>query len=121
MPRRTDTPGVSRGTRIIDCCRCRSASAEVLPITMRISHDGSIAPEDHHLVPLITYESPSRWIRVAMLDASEEADRKSVVQNADLIEPSSSGLSQRACCSGEPNSASTSMFPVSGAAQLSAS
>ena len=88
---------------------------------MRISQAGSIAPDDHHLVPLITYESPSRWIRVAMLEASEEATSGSVMQNADLIAPSSSGLSQRACCCGEPNSASTSMLPVSGAAQFSAS
>jgi len=43
------------------------------------------------------------------------------MQNADLIEPSSSGRSQRSCCSGDPNSASTSMLPVSGAAQFSAS
>src|SRR6185503_12521231 len=121
MPRRMLMPGVSLGTRIIDCCRCLSASGSVLPITMKISQAGSIAPDDHHLVPLITYESPSRWILVAMLDASDEATSGSVMQNADLISPSSSGLSQRACCCGEPNSASTSMLPVSGAEQFSAS
>ena len=37
IPRSTVTPGVSRGTRIIDCWRCRSPSGAVLPITMRIS------------------------------------------------------------------------------------
>ena len=44
MPRRTSTPGVSRGTRIMLCWRCRSASGSVLPITMKISQRGSIAP-----------------------------------------------------------------------------
>ena len=58
---------------------------------------------------------------VAMLVASLEATSGSVMQKADLIVPSSSGRSQRSCCSGEPNSASTSMLPVSGAAQLRAS
>ena len=60
-------------------------------------------------------------MRVAMLVASEEATSGSVMQNADRISPSSSGLSQRSCCSAVPNSASTSMLPVSGAAQFSAS
>ena len=58
---------------------------------------------------------------VAMLVASLEATAGSVMQNADLILPSSSGRSQRSCCCGEPNSASTSMLPVSGAAQFRAS
>ena len=58
---------------------------------------------------------------VEMLLASEEATSGSVMQNADLIFPSSSGLSQRSCCSAVPNSASSSMLPVSGAAQFSAS
>src|ERR1700693_3185485 len=56
-----------------------------------------------------------------MFDASLDATPGSVMQNADLIVPSSSGRSQRSCCSVEPNSASTSMLPVSGAAQFSAS
>ena len=43
------------------------------------------------------------------------------MQNADLISPSSSGISHRSTCSALPNSASTSMLPVSGAAQFSAS
>ena len=56
-----------------------------------------------------------------MFVASEEATSGSVMENADRIRPSSSGSSQRAFCSGVPNSDSSSMFPVSGAEQLSAS
>ena len=55
-----------------------------------------------------------------MLVASEDATSGSVIANADRISPSSSGVSQRSCCSGVPNIASTSMLPVSGAEQLSA-
>ena len=113
-------PGVSRGTRIMLCWRCLSASGSDLPITMKIAQSGFIAPDDHHLRPLITYSSPSAVIRVAMLVASEEATSGSVMQNAERICASSSGLSQRSFCSSVPNSASTSMLPVSGAAQLNA-
>ena len=60
-------------------------------------------------------------MRVAMFVASEDATSGSVIENADRIRPSSSGSSQRAFCSGVPNSESSSMFPVSGAEQLSAS
>ena len=88
---------------------------------MKISQPGFIAPDDHHFRPVMTYSSPSRSIRVVMFVASEDATSGSVMQKADLIAPSSSGRSQRSCCCGEPNSASTSMLPVSGAAQLSAS
>src|SRR5579875_2055633 len=58
---------------------------------------------------------------VAMFVASEDATSGSVMQNADRISPSSSGSSQSRCCCGLPNSASSSMLPVSGAAQFSAS
>ena len=56
-----------------------------------------------------------------MFVASEDATSGSVMENADRIRPSSSGSSQRAFCSAVPNSESSSMFPVSGAEQLSAS
>lgn len=57
-----------------------------------------------------------------MFVASEDATSGSVMQNADRISPSSSGRSHRSCCSGVPNSASSSSkFPVSGAAQFTAS
>lgn len=55
MGRTIVTPGVSIGTRIIDCCRCVGAVGSVLPIKMEILQRGSIAPEIHHLRPLITY------------------------------------------------------------------
>jgi hypothetical protein len=56
-----------------------------------------------------------------MFVASDDATSGSVIENADRIRPSTSGSSQRAFCSGVPNSDSSSMFPVSGAEQLSAS
>lgn len=46
--------GVSRGTRIMLCRRCRSAVGSVLPMTMKIAHRGFIAPEMYHLRPLTT-------------------------------------------------------------------
>ncbi len=104
----------------MDCWRWRSAEGSVLPITMKISACGFSAPVIHHLRPLITYSSPSRSMRVAMLVASEEATSGSVIANEERIWPSSSGRSQRFCCSGVPNVASTSMLPVSGAEQFSA-
>src|SRR5215469_11313460 len=99
MPRLMLIPGVSLGTRICDCCRCRSAFGSLLPITMKISQRGSMAPDDHHLRPLITYRSPSRVMLVEMLVASEDATAGSVMQNADLISPASSGRSHLSCCS----------------------
>ncbi len=77
-----------------------------------------MAPEMNHLRPVITYSSPSRSIRVLTLRASEEATSGSVIANADRISPSSSGSSHCACWSGVPNSDSSSMLPVSGAAQF---
>src|SRR2546428_184071 len=48
-------PGVSRGTRIIDCCLYLSGFfASVFPMKMRIAQRGSPMPEVHHLCPLIT-------------------------------------------------------------------
>ena len=60
-------------------------------------------------------------MRVAMLVASLLATSGSVIAKPERISPSSSGASHRSCCSGVPNRCSTSMLPVSGAAQLSAS
>ena len=59
-------------------------------------------------------------MRVLMFVASEEATSGSVIANADRICPSSSGSSHCFFCSSVPNIASTSMLPVSGAAQFSA-
>ena len=46
------TPGVSIGTRIIDCCLCFSAFGSDLPMKIAIVQRGSPAPEVHHLRPL---------------------------------------------------------------------
>ena len=56
-----------------------------------------------------------------MFVASELATSGSVIANAERISPSSSGRSQRSFCSSVPNCVSTSMLPVSGAAQFTAS
>src|SRR5689334_10642520 len=55
----------------------------------------------------------------SMLVASLLATSGSVIANAERISPRSKGFSHCSCCSGVPNCASTSMLPVSGAAQLS--
>ena len=60
-------------------------------------------------------------MRVAMFVASDDATSGSVIEKAERILPSSSGSSQRRCCSSVPNSDSSSMLPVSGAEQLIAS
>lgn len=95
-------------------------SGSVLPITMKILQSGFIAPEMYHLRPVTTYSSPSRRMSVVMLVASEEATSGSVIANAERISPASSGSSHCFCCRSSPNWASTSMFPVSGAAQFRA-
>ena len=87
IPRWTVTPGVSRGTRIMLCCRCRSARpGSVLPITMKIAQSRAhragrppLAPVDH------VRRRRRAAIRVAMLVASEEATSGSVMQNAERI------------------------------------
>src|SRR4051812_31135805 len=55
-----------------------------------------------------------------MLVASDEATSGSVMQNDDRMRASSSGSSHSLCWAGVPNSASSSMLPVSGAAQFRA-
>jgi hypothetical protein len=92
-----------------------------LPIRIITRHRGSAAPVIHHLRPLMTYSSPSRSMRVRMLVASELATSGSVMPKHDRTSPFSSGSSHRDFCSSEPNCWRTSMFPVSGAAQLVAS
>src|SRR5438477_9258008 len=96
------TPGVSIGTKIMDCCLCFGADGSVLPIKIAILQRGSPAPEDHHLRPLITYSSPSRTILDSMFVASDEATLGSVIAKHERISPASSGFNQRACCSGVP-------------------
>src|SRR5690606_2448472 len=105
----------------MDCCLCFSAVGSVLPITMAILQVVVMAPEDHHLRPLITYSSPSRRISHSMLVASEEATAGSVMEKHERILPSSRGLSHCSCCSALPLRAMVSMLPVSGALQLNTS
>src|ERR1700760_4729449 len=88
---------------------------------IKILQRGSGAPLVHHLRPLITYDSPSRTMLDSMLVASEDATAGSVIAKAERIRPSSNGCSHCCCCSGVPYRTSTSMLPVSGAAQLNIS
>ena len=78
-------------------------------------------PEVHHLRPLSTSESPSRVMVAEMLLASELDTAGSVIAKQDRIVPSSSGTSHSRCWAAVPNSTSSSMLPVSGAEQLTAS
>src|SRR5215467_9198181 len=101
--RTTLIPGVSRGTRIMDCCLYLSEFfASVLPMKMRILQRGSPMPDVHHLWPLMRYESPSRVMLDSMLVASDEATFGSVMAKAERILPSRSGCSHSFFCSGEP-------------------
>jgi len=90
-------------------------------MTTASRHAGDIPPVDHHLRPVITYSSPSRTMVAAMLRASEDATSGSLIEKHERICPASSGASQRCDCSGVANMASSSMLPVSGAAQFIAS
>ena len=60
-------------------------------------------------------------MRRPMLVASDEATAGSVIEKAERISPSSSGASQSRLTFSDPYRLRISMFPVSGAAQLSAS
>src|SRR5580658_9987621 len=96
------TPGVSSGTRIIDCCWCAGADGSVLPMKMATLHRGSPAPEDHHFRPLITYSSRSRTMLALTFVASDEATSGSVIEKHDRISPASNGLSHFSFCSAVP-------------------
>ena len=69
-------------------------------------------------LPLIIYSFPSHLIEVWILVASELAMNRSVMENAERISPFNNGISHFFFCSGEPYLASTSILPVSGAAQF---
>src|SRR4029453_10528424 len=115
------TPGVSIGTRIIDCCLCFGALGSDLPIKMAMRQRGSPAPDVHHLRPLIKYSSPLRTMLERMFVASEEGTSGSFMAKQERISPASSGLSHFSFCSAVPYRARTSMLPVSGAEQLKTS
>ena len=101
--------------------RCGASSGLVKPMKIISSQSGLSTPEVHHFRPLMTSESPSRVMVVAMLLASELATAGSVIAKQDRIVPSSSGTSHSRCCAPVPNSTSSSILPVSGAEQLTAS
>ena len=90
-------------------------------MTIRTLQRGSLAPEVHHLRPLMMKSSPSRVISVWMFRASLEATAGSVMEKALRISPASNGSSHCFFWSAVPNMCRTSMLPVSGAAQLIAS
>ena len=83
------TPGVSTGTMNIEARSCGAASGSVTAITIRKS---AIEPfEVNHLWPFRTYPSPSRTARVRSCVGSEPGVSGSVIENADLSSPASSG------------------------------
>ena len=84
-------------------------------------HRGSLAPEVHHFLPLITYSSPSLTIDDSILVASDEATAGSVIANAERIVPSSNGFIHSSLTSSEAYLSKVSILPVSGAEQLNAS
>src|SRR5262249_62323033 len=100
--RPTFTPGVSSGTSTIDWRRYGSALGLVSPITIAILQRRSIAPDVHHLRPLMTEWSPSRLISARILVASDDATAGSVIAKQERISPSMSGLNQRSLCASLP-------------------
>ena len=114
MSRRICTPGVPTGTISIDARWYFCASGSVTAITIRKS--ATDAFEENHLRPLMTHWSPSSTAVVSSSVGSEPAVCGSVIENADLRSPASSGYSH--CCfwSSVPASARISELPESGAA-----
>ena len=97
----------------IDARRCGSASGSVTAIT--IANAAPSADDVNHFWPLITKSSPSRTARVASSVGFDPAVSGSVIEKQLRISPSTSGRSQRACCSGVPWRWRISTLPASGA------
>src|SRR5262249_60483710 len=82
------TPGEFIGTRIIDCCLCRSGwCGSVLPMKMMSLHRGGFPPDVHHFRPLMMELSPSRLIELSMFVASEEATAGSTMASQEQNVP----------------------------------
>src|SRR5207237_456800 len=75
------------------------------------------APELNHLWALITHASPARSALARRPRGSDPETSGSVIAKNERISPATSGRSQRAFCSGVPNSWRISALPVSGAWQ----
>ena len=102
--------------------RVLAASGSLTPITIATLHSGRIAPVDHHLRPLTTNSSPSAVIVVAMFVASDDAtaglghrEARPDLALEQRLEPLRALLVAWRTCD------SSSMLPVSGAAQFIAS
>ncbi len=119
--RSTVMPRVSVGTRTMLWRRWAASPGLVQPMKIISLQSLLRIPEVHHFRPLSTSESPSRVMVAEMLLASELDTAGSVIAKQDRIVPSSSGTSHSRCCAPVPNSTSSSMLPVSGAEQLTAS
>src|SRR5204862_499087 len=94
---------------------CGGASGSVTAIT--IANAAPSAPELNHLCALITHASPVRSARARRPRGSDPETSGSVIAKNERISPATSGRSQRAFCSGVPNSWRISALPVSGAWQ----
>ena len=77
------TPGVDAGTMIWLMRRCRSASGSVTAIT--IPNAAPSAPDENHLLPLITHSSPSSRHVVRRPVGSAPETSGSVIEKKDSV------------------------------------
>ena len=107
------SPGVPFGMMKNDAALCGGLSGLVTAIMrMKSAFD---ALDANHLCPLITYSSPSRSARVAIMVGSLPEKCGSVNEKDDVISPRKSGPSHCSFCSGVPPMAMSSLLPESGA------
>ena len=80
--RTTVTPGVSMGTRTIDCCLCGDGwEAFVLPMTMSILHLGCRAFVVHHLTPFST-----TWVLVTCMQRCVRSQKPWLLKKGHTFE-----------------------------------
>ena len=113
MSRTMSMPGVPAGTTNIDACRCGRPSGLVSAKTSTMSATDAFVM--NHLWPSMTHSSPSLVAVVPMTVGSAPAKNGSVSANALEISPRRFGQSHRSFCASVAPSASSSMFPLSGA------